>query len=70
MSLAGTLALRVIEGLFTAELFKDFITLLLTRMNPFPGPNSVIIMDNARIHQQREVLEMIEAQVGLSAMER
>lgn len=61
MSQHGVLAVRVVEGSFTAESFKDFIDLLLTRMNPFPGSNSVIIMDNAPIHRCRETLEMIEA---------
>ncbi|CAE6521638.1 unnamed protein product [Rhizoctonia solani] len=61
MSLDGILALRVIEGSFTTESFKDFIELLLTKMSPYPGPNSVIVMDNARIHRCQETLEMIEA---------
>ncbi|CAE6457508.1 unnamed protein product [Rhizoctonia solani] len=60
LSLDGILALRIIEGPFKAESFKDFIRMLLTRMNPYPGRNSVIIMDNARIHRQTDVLEMIE----------
>jgi hypothetical protein len=29
-------------------------------MNPFPGPNSVIVMDNCRIHKLPYILEMIE----------
>lgn len=29
-------------------------------MNPFPGPNSVIIMDNASIHKSWELHDMIE----------
>lgn len=62
MSLTGILFLRVIEGAFTADSFRDFIETLLTRMNPYPGLKSVIVMDNARIHRQPEVLEMIEAQ--------
>ncbi|EUC54560.1 DDE family endonuclease [Rhizoctonia solani AG-3 Rhs1AP] len=28
-------------------------------MNPFPGPNSVIVMDNCRIHKNAGVLNMI-----------
>ncbi|KAF8694338.1 DDE superfamily endonuclease, partial [Rhizoctonia solani] len=61
MLLDGILALRVIEGSFTAESFWDFIKHLLTKMNPYPGPKSVIVVDNARIHQSAETLEMIEA---------
>ena len=30
-------------------------------MNPYPGKHSVIIMDNARIHHDAELIETIEA---------
>lgn len=37
---------------YTAESFKEFIeNKILPRCNPFPMPRSVIIMDNAPIHQ-------------------
>ena len=29
-------------------------------MNPFPGKNSVIIMDNARIHHDETLVESVE----------
>ncbi len=29
-------------------------------MNPYPGDNSVIIMDNARIHHDNELVELLE----------
>jgi hypothetical protein len=29
-------------------------------MNPFPGPNSVIIMDNCHIHKSEAILDMIQ----------
>ena len=29
-------------------------------MNPYPGDNSVIIMDNARIHHDNNLVELIE----------
>ena len=29
-------------------------------MNPYPGDNSVIIMDNARIHHDNDLVELIE----------
>jgi len=49
----------VVEGSYTKPLFQEFIAELLTRMQPFPGNNSVIIMDNARIHKNQEVIDMI-----------
>ena len=30
-------------------------------MEPFPGPKSVIVMDNCRIHKNPAVLELIES---------
>ena len=60
LSLDGILAVKIVEGSFTTERFKDFIDGLLDHMNPFPGPNSVIVMDNCLIHRARSIREMIE----------
>jgi hypothetical protein len=60
ISLDGILAVKIVEGSFNTERFKAFIDGLLDHMTPFPGPNSVIIMDNCRIHHARSVREMIE----------
>jgi hypothetical protein len=62
LSLDGILALEIQEGSFTSITFAQFIDGLLTRMNPFPGPNSVIVMDNARIHQSPLIPEIIADQ--------
>ena len=59
MSLDGIIFAKVVEGSFTALRFQDFISHLLDYMQPFPLPNSVIVMDNARIHKKPEILEMI-----------
>jgi hypothetical protein len=61
LSLDGILTVDIVEGSFNKIRFARFIDGLLDQMNPFPGPNSVIIMDNCRIHKCLEVLEMIEA---------
>ena len=29
-------------------------------MNPYPGDNSVIVMDNARIHHDNELITLLE----------
>ena len=60
LSLDGILAVKIVEGSFTTELFKHFIDGLLDHMNPFPGPNSVILMDNCRIHRAQAIRDMIE----------
>ncbi|PPR00338.1 hypothetical protein CVT24_004359 [Panaeolus cyanescens] len=59
LSLDGIIALEVLDEPFTSESFRDFIALLLERMNPWPERNSVIIMDNAKIHKSVEIEEMV-----------
>jgi hypothetical protein len=39
--------------------FAQFINGLLDRMKPFPAKNSVIVMDNCRIHHADFILKMI-----------
>jgi|tagenome__1003787_1003787.scaffolds.fasta_scaffold20656485_1 transposase len=47
----GVLEFITYEGSMTGEMFRDWIIgRLLPRMNPFPQPNSVLIMDNASWH--------------------
>lgn len=60
ISLDGILHASIIEGSFDSEKFGEFIDILLTQMNPFPGPNSVVVMDNCRIHKLPFILKMIE----------
>ncbi|KAI8977727.1 hypothetical protein BD414DRAFT_422490 [Trametes punicea] len=60
LSLSGILHLKVVEGSFTIASFSDFIAGLLEVMNPYPGPNSVIVMDECHIHKADLIIEMIE----------
>jgi transposase len=46
---------------FNSSKFKDFIAGLLDQMQPYPAPNSVIVMDNCRIHKVPVIQEMIKA---------
>lgn len=59
LSLDGILHVKIVEGSFTAVRFYEFIEGLLDRMQPFPGKNSVIVMDNARIHKDPAILDLI-----------
>jgi hypothetical protein len=61
MSLNGIIHCDIVEGAFDTELFYTFISRLLDVMQPFPAPNSVIVMDNCRIHKHPEILELIES---------
>lgn len=60
MSLDGVLHLDVLAGSYNAASFNSFIDGLLDNMNPYPGPNSVIVMDNASIHKSAALRPMIE----------
>ena len=56
---SGVLHVNIVEGAFNAITFRSFIVGLLDRMNKYPGPNSVILMDNASIHHLQETLDLI-----------
>ena len=57
----GFLHCEVVEGSFRADTFALFIQNVLEHMEPFPGPNSVIVMDNCRIHKSPYIQELISA---------
>ena len=61
MALNGIIHCDIVEGAFDTELFYTFISRLLDVMEPFPAPNSVIVMDNCRIHKHPDILELIES---------
>jgi hypothetical protein len=60
LSLDGIIYAQIIEGSFSTPSFLEFIQGVLAKMNPFPAKNSVLIMDNARIHHNPIMLEMIQ----------
>jgi transposase len=54
----GYLDYEIYHGSFNAERFNGFIQRLLTKMEPFPGPRSVLVMDNAPIHGSQELRDL------------
>ncbi|KAF8582226.1 hypothetical protein K439DRAFT_1247321, partial [Ramaria rubella] len=60
ISYEGILATKVVEGLFNTGLFMEFIQGLLDHMQPFPAKNSVIVMDNCKIHKNPAIIEIIQ----------
>ena len=56
----------IVEGAFNTDLFIAFIKDLLLNMQPFPAPNSVIVMDNCSIHKAPEIRELIESRYVIS----
>jgi hypothetical protein len=61
----GVLHCDIIEGAFDTASFRTFIERTLDRMQPFPAPNSVIVMDNCRIHKHPSIVELIESRYGI-----
>ncbi|CAE6531488.1 unnamed protein product [Rhizoctonia solani] len=59
----GVVHCNIYDTPVTSRLFNDFIEGLLDEMNPFPGPRSVILLDNASIHKSVQLREMVEARV-------
>jgi transposase len=60
ISLDGIIHLEVIENAITGADFLRFIEGLLPRMNTWPLPNSVLVVDNASIHKVAGIRDMVE----------
>jgi hypothetical protein len=60
----GIIHCEIVEGSFCTETFFRFIEGLLDNMQPYPASNSVIIMDNCRIHKHPEILQLIQSRYG------
>lgn len=57
----GFIAWEHTRGTFTRQRFHDaFVSKILPHLQPYPMPNSIVIMDNARIHMYKELEEAIE----------
>ena len=55
----------IIEGAFDMANFYMFIKHTLDQMQPFPAPNSVIIMDNGWIHKHLLIVELIKSRYAI-----
>ena len=60
ISLDGILHLEVVENAITGDIFRQFIEGLLPRMNEWPLPNSVLVVDNAAIHKVAGIRELVK----------
>ncbi|CAG8790601.1 17697_t:CDS:2, partial [Acaulospora morrowiae] len=54
LTIDGIVAVKVIEESYNKKKFEDFIYTQIPHMNLFPSKNSVLVMDNARIHHNAE----------------
>ncbi len=57
----GIIECMIVEGSFNGDLFASFISDLVLKMQPFPAPKSVIVMDNCAIHKVPGIREIIES---------
>jgi len=57
MTVDGYIACNVHQGAVNMEMFRDFVEdSLLPLCTPYPGPRSVIVLDNAAIHNVQSPL--------------
>ena len=60
LSLDGIFHLEVVENAVTGDDFLRFVQGLLPKMNKWPLPNSVLVIDNASIHNVAGIREAVE----------
>ena len=58
----GIIHCDIVEGSFCKETFYSFVAGLLDNMQPYPAPNSVVVMDNCRIHKHPDIIDLIHSQ--------
>ena len=62
ISQEGLICYELLTGTTNGEIFYDFIRgSLIPEMQPFPGKNSVLVMDNCSIHHITPVKDLLEA---------
>ena len=58
----GYIAWDILHRSYTIELFNQFIeTWVIPNSNPFPGPNSVSIMDNVKLHRNEVCMAIVHS---------
>ncbi|CAD6986324.1 unnamed protein product [Tilletia controversa] len=58
----GILAAWCVDGAVDGDMFTYWVEhFLLPEMNPFPGPRSVLVLDNCNIHKATTTREKVEA---------
>ncbi|GBC18670.2 hypothetical protein GLOIN_2v1435777 [Rhizophagus irregularis DAOM 181602=DAOM 197198] len=68
LTLDGFIAADIMKGSCNKKRFQTFIlTQVLPQMNEYPNKNSVIVMDNAKIHHDEKLVESIE-QMGCKVL--
>jgi hypothetical protein len=59
---------KIVHGSYNSDLFIEFLEdHVIPHTNPFPGPRSVLVMDNARIHHD-EVHIFVAKRINISEL--
>ncbi|KAF9503267.1 hypothetical protein BS47DRAFT_1310070, partial [Hydnum rufescens UP504] len=68
LSIDGYLMCEVFEGSVTGKMFEKFLLTDVPVMCLYPGPCSVLILDNCAIHHGLAVWDIIEGKAGMSCL--
>jgi transposase len=61
LTIDGIITHNIIPGSITADQFVQFLwELVIPLTNPYPGPRSVLILDNCRIHHSEQIRALVE----------
>jgi hypothetical protein len=61
LTIDGIITHNIIPGLITTECFVQFLQeLVIPLTNPYPGPQSVLILDNCNIHHSEKIRALVE----------
>ncbi|RDB20344.1 hypothetical protein Hypma_012691 [Hypsizygus marmoreus] len=61
LTIDGIITYDIIPGSVTSERFLQFLhEMVIPLTNPYPGPRSVLILDNCSIHHSEEVRALVE----------
>jgi len=61
LGIGGFLHHEIYHGSYNGDRLNDFIERLLPKMNPFPGPRSVLLLDNASTHHNDRLKPLCDA---------
>ncbi|KIM64575.1 hypothetical protein SCLCIDRAFT_77355, partial [Scleroderma citrinum Foug A] len=61
ITLDGIITYEIIEGPVNSEWFARFLReYVLPLTTPYPGPQSVLVLDNCRIHHNEAICQLVE----------
>ncbi|KIK21662.1 hypothetical protein PISMIDRAFT_75968, partial [Pisolithus microcarpus 441] len=60
ITLNGIIAYNIVQGPIDMEQFLKFLKEQMPFTNPYPGPHSILIMDNCCIHHGEGICHLVE----------